>query len=122
MQVSDQPLSFNAPAHPLDKIYFKPPNNSLAVPQTVSPASPDIYTTTIANTKEELFFAEMQLSLDNDTWYDSGFEPYYMADPISKFKRFSGWYDLSDSSILLSFYALDAAYTVYYRFVGFSKV
>lgn len=120
MAASNQPLSFNAPAYPLDKIYFKPVNNSFFVAQSAAAAAPDVYTTTVENTKDELFFTEMQVSVDNSSWYDSGFEPYYLADPISKFKRFSGWCNVDVSSVTLSFYALDSGYTMYYRLVGYS--
>ena len=123
MSATDQPLSFAAPRWPLDKIYYQPPTGSFNVPKSVSPASPDVYSTTIANPKGETFFLDMQISPDNLNWYDIGSEPvYYDAVTMLSYPRFGGRWKMTASTITLSFVARDAAYTpMYYRLVGFTK-
>lgn len=120
---TDQKLSFAAPRWPLDKIYYKPPQGSVAVSQSASPIPPYTFTeVTTSNPKNENFFISMQISPDNDVWYDTGLEPsYYEAALASSFKRFIGIWHMNTTTITLGFVAIDAPYTLYYRLVGYSK-
>lgn len=120
--VTDQQLSFAAPKYPLDKIYYKPEPGSFFVTQSPSPAVPLPETVTLSHDKEETFFIDMQLSVDGDTWYDSGAEPWYNDGATMRpFKRFFGLWDVTNTTVRLTFAALDASYTIYYRLVGYSK-
>ena len=122
MAGSNQPLSLNAPENPLDKIFYKPETFSVAVAQSANPIAPTITTVTIANSQATTFFMDMQVSVDNATWYDSGLEPYY-KDPVtlSIHQNFSGYWYMTSSTISFGFFANQAAYTIYYRLVGYSK-
>ncbi len=122
MTGSNQPLSINAPGNSLDKIFYSPAPASMTVAQSANPTAPTVSTVTITNPQNTTFFIDMQVSVDNTTWYDSGFEPYYISSGVVAFvKRFAGWWTMTSSTITLSFYALDAGYTIYYRLVGYSK-
>ena len=121
-EATDQALSFAAPKYNLDKVIYRPPTTQFSVTQSVSPVVPDAYTTTINNPLERLFFIDMQLSTDANTWYDLGFEPtYYDAGFGRSFKRFFAAWHMDVATITYTFYALDAAYDLYYRVIGLSK-
>jgi hypothetical protein len=118
MSGSNQALSFAWPPYPLDKIFFKE-SGSVVRAQSASPAAPTFTTVSITNPQNELFFIEMQVSTDGIVWYDSGLEPYYNSAGI--YKRFGGFWSMTSSTITVKLFANDAAYTLYYRLVGFSK-
>jgi len=90
--------------------------------QSADPTIPTIQTVTIDNPEGENFFITMQVSVDQATWYDSGFEPYYLTTGVVILaKRFAGWWSMTNTTITLSFYSLDSSQTIYYRLVGYSK-
>jgi len=124
LSASNQPLSFNVPAYPLDKIFFTAPEGaSVAVPQNGSPSFTPGTTVTLPHTNGSTFFIDVQSSPDNTNWYDAGYEPYYYdGGAMLYYPKWVCWWQVSSTNVLIKFGANDAAYTMYYRVIGYYKV
>lgn len=124
MSGSNQPLSFIMPNNAADKIFFATPANaSVSVPQNADPNSPVYTSVTIPHTEGVNFFLDTQLSPDNFNWYDAFYEPYYFNATFNLyFPRFQMKWSVTSTNVLLQITANDAAYTMFYRAVGYSKV
>lgn len=120
MAGSNQALSFSMPAYPLDKIFYRPEPDTVAVSQSASPSVPTYTTVSIPHDVGATFFIDVQVSPDGTNWYDEGFEPRYLSGGVYYARFITDW-GVSTTDVVLRFAALDASYTFNYRIVGYTK-
>lgn len=123
MSGTNQPLSFNIPANSHDKIYFTAPDGaSEIVAQSASPVFPTYTTVNVPHTKGKTFFVDAQVSVDGTNWYDAGYEPYYFDSGfMAYYPSFTMTWSVTTTNVVLKLAALQSAYTMYYRLVGYTK-
>lgn len=120
MTTFNQPLSFTTKL-PIDKIFYKK-EGTQAITNNANPLAPVYTTVSLTNTANKTFFIDMQVSPDGTNWYDAGSEPYYKDGvTLQNHPRFYGTWEMTSSTITLSFTANDADYTLHYRLVGYYK-
>lgn len=119
---TNQALSFAAPLYPLDKVIYRPLTATAAVPKNVTPIAPVFTIVTFDNPINDYFFIDLQVSVDNNLWYDMGNEPfYYDVGFMLSFKRFASYWSMTKTTVTVGLTANDNNYVMYYRLVGVSK-
>lgn len=107
------------PAYPVDKIYFTNSNS-----QTITGSNPSVAPATeiiIPQDKGQFFFTQLLLSLDNTTFYTSGFPPYaYNATYAEYLPLFTGRVYVTTTDVHLFLQSTEIDRTIFWKIVGFS--